>query len=166
MAQSEPMAGDPAVASRERSAQLQLWHTILDIHGTIFARLNHDLVREFGITLAKFDVLAQLDRSPEGLTQIDLSRQLKVTGGNVTGLVRRMIADGLISRETSSSDRRAFVVQLTAHGRTLYRSARKRHDALLAQTFGAFGDERAVQARDILRQLAHAMVRPANGDTQ
>jgi DNA-binding MarR family transcriptional regulator len=152
-------------AEGTRNAETQVWHALLAIHGSVFSRLSRALSREFGITLAKYDVLAQLYRVPEGLTQSDLSRQLKVTGGNVTGLVRRLISDGLISRETSASDRRAFVVQLTGKGRSVYLSARERHDALLAGFFDAVAPDRLTEIRTMLDQLSQALIQTRDKET-
>jgi len=141
----------------ERNAESQVWQLMLGIHGDIFGRLNRTLTREFGITLAKFDVLAQLYRVGDRLTQSDLSRQRKVTDGNITGLVHRLIAAGLISREVSASDRRAYAVQLTDQGRAVYRAARDRHDELLATFFGSLGPTRLTEVRSVLGQLSHAL---------
>ncbi len=133
-----------------RGVEAKLWLAVMDFHGDVFARLNQTLGKEFGLTLAKFDVLAQLYRFREGLTQVLLSRHLKVTGGNVTGLVRRLAADQLITREISPDDRRAFVVRATPKGIALYCAARQRHDALLEQWFDQIGAE---DLRDALTSL-------------
>nr|WP_237392341.1 MarR family transcriptional regulator [Aurantiacibacter rhizosphaerae] len=129
----------------------------MDFHSAVFNRLNRVLLEEHGITLAKFDALAQLCQAPEGLTQGALSRKLKVTGGNVTGLTSRLAADGLITREMSPSDRRAFVVQVTPEGAQLYRAAQRRHDAFLHSLFDGIGDadlQQALQSLQILGQRA------------
>lgn len=148
---------DPPDPSDNRNIETRVWQTVLEMHGEVFTRLNRALGREFGITLAKFDVLAQLYRFPDGLTQGTLSRHLKVTGGNVTGLVRRLTADGLITRAMSASDRRAFIVRLTPQGAALYNAARDRHDALLREWFSPIpADEmrRALQCLSVLtRQI-------------
>ena len=157
MALTRPNEVLPDAAGGERNAQTQLWHGVLAVHGGVFGRLNRALSREFGITLAKYDVLAQLYHASAGLNQRDLSRQLKVTDGNVTGLVKRLIADGLISREESASDRRAFLVQITQPGRALYRAAQERHDALLADFFGVVSPERLSETRVLLDQLSQAL---------
>jgi len=139
----------------DRTIEVQIWKAVMDIHGSVLNRLNRVMTNDFGITLAKFDVLAQLQRAPDGLTQGALSRQLKVTGGNVTGLTSRLATDGLITREMSASDRRAFVVRLTARGADLYSAARIRHDAFLGQMFDGMerGDLR--QALQSLQILGH-----------
>lgn len=145
---------DPLAPSHQRNIETRVWQAVLEMHGEVFTRLNRALGREFGITLAKFDVLAQLYRFPDGLTQGTLSRHLKVTGGNVTGLVRRLAADGLITREMSASDRRAFIVKLTPHGAALYNAARDRHDALLREWFSPIAAEEIQRALQCLSGLA------------
>lgn len=130
--QNKNVASD---SSDLRNIETRVWLRVMAMHAEVFNRLNRIFGKEFGITLAKFDVLAQLDRFEGGLTQGALSRHLKVTGGNVTGLVRRLTADGLISREMSATDRRVFIVRLTSDGAAIYRDARERHDVVLRELF-------------------------------
>lgn len=149
-------------APSQRNVETQVWHAMLGVHGAVFSRLNRAMSREFGITLAKFDVLAQLYRNPAGMTQGNLSRQLKVTGGNVTGLVRRLCGDGLITRHMSPDDRRAFVVQLTVLGKETYLSARARHDAKLEEMFREIDVDDKARVLGILLAMA-ARVQPSSG---
>jgi DNA-binding MarR family transcriptional regulator len=118
-----------------QKTETRIWLRILSLHGTLHARLNRALATDCGLSLAKFEVLAQLHRFEGSLSQGQLSHYLKVTGGNVSGLVRRLVADGLISKEMSATDRRSFVVQLTGKGRTVYEAARKTHQLLLDDCF-------------------------------
>ncbi|MEP6785985.1 MAG: MarR family transcriptional regulator [Sphingomonadales bacterium] len=156
----------PAVTAEGgvRNIETQAWITLLDLHGELFSRLNRTLVREFSITLAKFDVLAQLYRNPDGLTQGILSRQLKVTGGNVTGLVRRLVADGLIDREMSSIDRRAFIVRPTARGSALYVAARARHDELLKTLLAPVSGLELDALKALLNRQSRALTRSPRGE--
>src|SRR5258708_7931623 len=103
--------------------ETRLWLQILSLHGDIFSSLNAVLNAEFGLSVAKFDVLAQLDRYKEGLALGQLSQNLKVSGGNVSGLVQRLLADALISKEMSREDRRSFIVRLTPKGEALFKKA-------------------------------------------
>src|SRR5437762_12280801 len=65
-------------------------------------------------------MLAQLDmaarESREGLTMGELARRLLVSNGNLTGLTARLMKEGLVTRATSSHDRRAQRVRMTAAG--------------------------------------------------
>ncbi|WP_315766395.1 MULTISPECIES: MarR family winged helix-turn-helix transcriptional regulator [unclassified Bradyrhizobium] len=115
--------------------ETRLWLQLLSLHGELFASLNATLSSEFGLSLAKFDVLAQLDRYPDGMALGQLSQNLKVTGGNVSGLAQRLLADGLISKEMSSEDRRSFIVRLTPKGEALFRKAADAHKRHLGKRF-------------------------------
>jgi DNA-binding MarR family transcriptional regulator len=75
---------------------------------------------ERGMTLPRFDVLAALDRHPEGMTMGALSRALLVSNGNVTQLAQKLRRDGLIATAPLASDRRASIVKLTAQGKELF----------------------------------------------
>src|SRR5690606_31012185 len=67
-------------------AALKLWLRMLSCTTQIEAEIRRRLRARFGVSLARFDYLAQLYRHREGLRMRELSRFLMVTGGNVTGL--------------------------------------------------------------------------------
>jgi DNA-binding MarR family transcriptional regulator len=71
---------------------------------------------QFSVTLPRFDLLAQLDKAPDGLTLGETSRRMMVSNANVTTLVERLVADGLISRRADPSDRRTTYISLTPEG--------------------------------------------------
>jgi DNA-binding MarR family transcriptional regulator len=134
--------------------ETRLWLQLLSLHGDIFASLNSLLSAEFGLSLAKFDVLAQLDRDRNGLALGQLSQNLKVSGGNVSGLVQRLLADDLISREMSSEDRRSFIVRLTPKGEALFRKAADVHKRHLSQRFENISAKELDTALSVLRSLS------------
>src|SRR6059058_919890 len=71
----------------------------------------------FETTLPRFDLMAQLERSAEGLKMNELSRRMMVTGGNITGITDQLVTEGLVERSEVDGDRRAYRVRLTAKGR-------------------------------------------------
>lgn len=89
-----------------------------------------------GATLARFDVLAALDRHREGMTMGALSRALLVSSGNVTQLVQKLQKDGLVRIAPSPADRRASIVRLTPRGQGEFAGLAAAHhdwiDGLLA----------------------------------
>ncbi len=60
--------------------------------------MRNGLRETFDITLPRFDLLAQLDRAPDGMTMGELSDRLMVSNGNVTGLAERLVSEGLVAR--------------------------------------------------------------------
>jgi DNA-binding MarR family transcriptional regulator len=139
--------------------ETRLWLQLLSLHGEIFAALNAMLGTEFGLSLAKFDVLAQLDRYPDGLALGQLSQNLKVSGGNVSGLVQRLLADDLISKAMSSEDRRSFIVRLTPKGEQLFRKAAEIHKKHLSKRLENIPAQELDTALSVLRSLS-SKIRP------
>ena len=83
---------DGALADR---SSVRLWLRLLSCTMAI----EKDVQRRFaarGATLARFDVLAALDRHRQGMTMGALSRALLVSNGNVTQLVQKLAKDGLV----------------------------------------------------------------------
>jgi DNA-binding MarR family transcriptional regulator len=131
--------------------QLRLWLRILSITKLITQEIRHRLRVEFDATLAQFDLLAQLYRERAGLRLGELSRRTMVTNGNITGLVDRLEADGLIVRENLDGDRRVTVARLTKRGRDIFAVMAKAHEGWLQELMVDIEDE--TKAR-LLDQLA------------
>lgn len=127
---------------------LRLWLRLLTcanlVEGDIRSRLRH----EFACTLPRFDLMAQLDRHPEGLKMGELSRRMMVTGGNVTGITDQLQEEGLVSREPLPSDRRAYLIRLTPAGRTAFSQMAQAHETWIESLFAGLGkdDRRALFA--------------------
>ncbi|MCA1661303.1 MAG: MarR family transcriptional regulator [Novosphingobium sp.] len=100
--------------------RLRLWIRLLRVTREIESELRERLKSEFDTTLPRFDVMAALWRAPEGMMMSELSRFLLVSNGNVTGIVERLVADGLVARTGRDGDRRASIVRLTEAGRTAF----------------------------------------------
>ena len=103
--------GLEARAGSDDHAKLKLWLRMLSCTTQVEAEIRRRLRARFDTTLARFDYMAQLYRHRDGLKMGDLSRYLMVTGGNVTGLTDELARDGLVSREASPGDRRAWIVR-------------------------------------------------------
>ena len=129
-----PEAGE---ATPERTKQkLRVWLRILRASRLVEAELREKLRASHGSTLPRFDVLAALDRHAEGLRMSELSAELKVSNGNVTGIVERLVGEGLAERASVAGDRRAMRVRLTEAGRARFADMAAAHagwiDAILA----------------------------------
>lgn len=122
-------------ATQNDHEALRLWLRLYATTTLIEGRVRRRLQARFGITLPKFDFLAQLDRSPQGLRMSELSERLMVTGGNVTGLADTLEKDGLVTRELDSEDRRALRVKLTREGRKMFRTMAAEHERWIVEMF-------------------------------
>ena len=136
--------GHEARAQTGDHATLKLWLRLLSCVTDIEAEIRRRLRERFGISLARFDYLAQLHRHRAGLKMRDLSRYLMVTGGNVTALTDELEHEGLVVRESSPTDRRSWIVRLTADGRRSFESMAHEHEGWIRELFEGL-DARAVQ---------------------
>ena len=89
----------------------------------------------FGTTLPRFDLMAQLERHPEGLKMNELSRLLMVTGGNVTAIVDQLEKEGLVERLDEPADRRAFRIRLTRAGEKTFAEMASEHEEWVVELF-------------------------------
>jgi DNA-binding MarR family transcriptional regulator len=112
------------------------------------------------LTLPQFDVLAQLHRQSEGMTPGELTRELLVTGGNVTVIVDRLVNVGLAERLAVPHDGRVVLVRLTRRGRELMQRAIPRHRREVAGLLGGVPSDDLLQLRDLLGALSRALETP------
>lgn len=141
----------PAVAIREKHdgeladrSSVRLWLRLLSCTMVIEKDVQRRLSDRFGTTLPRFDLLAALDRQPEGLTMSALSRALLVSNGNVTQLVQKLAAEGLVATTPSPTDGRSSIVRLTHKGQQHFMELAEAHhgwiDALFASLDAAERD--------------------------
>ena len=138
--------GDGAT-SKER---LRLWLRLLKASRTIESELREHLRVEFATTLPRFDVMAALARYPGGLKMSQLSGVLRVSNGNVTGIVDRLAEDGLLVRVPVPGDRRATLVRMTKAGQEEFARQATAHEAWINRILGDFS---ASEAADIANRL-------------
>ena len=104
-------------------------------------------------TYAALRLEVELDRARNGMTLGELSQRMMVSNGNVTGLVDRLVEQGLVQRRRSPKDRRAQFVTLTPEGRRFFRSMARANGDWIAEIFvDLSGDD----IETLLRLLAKA----------
>src|SRR5438045_8943955 len=96
--------------------EIRLWLRLLTCTTLIEGEVRGRLRERFDVTLPRFDLMAQLDKVPDGMTLSDVSKRMMVSNGNVTGLVERLVESGHVDRRTSDTDRRGLVIRLTKTG--------------------------------------------------
>jgi len=130
-----------ARAHSEHPEALRLWLRLLTCTQIVEKRVRSRLREGFDTTLPRFDLMAQLERSPEGLKMNELSRRMMVTGGNVTGITDQLAAEGLVDRVDVEGDRRAYRVRLTAKGRKLFNEMARQHESWIVDAFASLSDK-------------------------
>lgn len=130
-------------ASEADHVSLRLWLRLLTCTTMIERQVRERLRERFDITLARFDLMAQLARAPKGLRMSELSRRLMVTGGNVTGLTDQLVGEGLVMRRELPDDRRVYTVRLTAKGKRQFDAMAEAHEGWIVALFADLSpDER------------------------
>jgi DNA-binding MarR family transcriptional regulator len=128
-------AGMDARLSEDHHESLRLWLRLLTCTHLIETHVRKALAAQFKTTLPRFDLMAQLERAPNGLQMGELSRRMLVTGGNVTGIVDQLQSSGLIVRTEDPADRRAYRVKLTKEGRRLFGLMAAEHETWIVKLF-------------------------------
>jgi len=139
---------------------LRLWLRLLSCTNRMEAPLRSRMRDQFGGSLPRFDLMAQLDRHPQGLKMRELSERLMVTGGNVTGLTDRLVAEGLVERRDDANDRRAITVRLTAEGKRQFRTMAAEHEGWIAELMGGMKATDQALLFDLLGRLKTALPSP------
>lgn len=94
-----------------------------------------DGLEQLGLTRARAELVWRLAQAGP-VTHVELSRLLRVSPRNVTGLVDALEADGLVVRQPHPTDRRAQLVVLTDRGRETAERMQEGYQAMAAELLG------------------------------
>jgi DNA-binding MarR family transcriptional regulator len=146
------------IARREDHSALRIWLRLLTCTQLIERRVRSGLREEFGTTLPRFDLMAQLERHREGLKMNELSRLLMVTGGNITAIVDQLEKEGLVERLDDSADRRAFRIRLTRSGEKSFTEMARAHEQWVVELLAGLSRKEHDELLKLLAKLKqHAM---------
>ena len=133
------MVSAPLPAARpeaDSKARLRLWIRLLRASRSIEGVARERLKTQFNATLPRFDVMAALYRQPDGMLMSEISRFLMVSNGNVTGIVDRLVGDGLVARSQRNGDRRTSFINLTGKGRAEFAKMAAAHERWVDELLG------------------------------
>ena len=150
-----------ARAHSEHPEALRLWLRLLTCTQIVEKQVRAMLRERFDTTLPRFDLMAQLERSPAGLKMNELSRRMMVTGGNITGITDQLVAEGLVERIDVEGDRRAYRVRLTPKGRKSFNDMARQHENWIVHAFSALSNKDIATLHKLLGKVKdHATARP------
>ena len=132
---------------------VRLWLRMLACTNRIENFVRQNLQAKFATTLPRFDLMAQLERAPQGLKMSELSQRMMVTGGNVTGITDGLEKEGLVIREVDAADRRVFRVKLSAEGQRQFRRMAAEHEQWVIELFEGMTVKRKNQLVELLGDL-------------
>ena len=144
----------------EHPDALRLWLRLLTCTQLVEKQVRTQLRERFDTTLPRFDLMAQLERTPDGLKMNELSRRMMVTGGNVTAVTDQLVSEGLVDRVDVAGDRRAYRVCLTAKGRKLFHEIAHQHERWVLDAFSALSEKEVATLHKLLGKVKdHARAR-------
>ena len=156
----------PAASDRESALmsddklELKLWLRLLTCGNLIESEVRARLRQTFATTLPRFDLLAQLDRAPTGLTMGELSSRLMVSNGNVTGLTDALVREGLVSRVPEPDDRRSLRIRLTAAGKRAFDAMTPTHEHWIDEMMAGLTRAEMAHLLELLGRLKLSLRRP------
>ena len=95
---------------------------------------------ELGLTMSQLRVLHLLNTTRFALAGT-VAEALKVRPSTATGIVDRLVRQGLVDRQRDPEDRRCVRIYLTENGREVIGEIRQRNEALLSRLFRRFSAE-------------------------
>lgn len=141
--------------TEDAKSRLRLWLRVMSLSRTVESILREKLRAEYQSTLPRFDVMAALERHPDGLKMSELSSVLRVSNGNITGLIDRLVDDGYAIRSPVSGDRRAHQVSLTKAGLKQFIEMAAAHEVWIDECLRDFAADEAVELSERLRLVTN-----------
>jgi len=133
---------------------LRAWIQLTKCAKRIEAHVNRRFAEAHGTSLARFDVLANLERcAGHAASTTELSRMLLASQGNITRLLDRMEQDRLVRRRPSAKDGRVSEVQMTRAGEALFARLAADHESWTAAMFADLDNEQLKQLQRLLGRL-------------
>ncbi|SFU66908.1 MarR family winged helix-turn-helix transcriptional regulator [Pseudoduganella namucuonensis] len=148
--------------TQDHHQSLKLWLRMLSCTTKIENEIRGRLRATFGITLPRFDLMAQLERHPEGLRMGELSKRMMVTGGNITGITDQLEQERLVARVPDPRDGRAYSVTLTPAGREAFAAMAEVHEGWIAELLQPISQEDKAQLITLLSQMKRHLDAPEN----
>ena len=142
-----------ARAHSEHPDTLRLWLRLLTCTQLIEKQVRTGLREEFNTTLPRFDLMAQLEREPQGMKMSELSRRMMVTSGNITPVTDQLVKEGLIERISLPDDRRAWLIKLTSKGRSQFKKMAKRHENWIVNSFETLSSQEVKNLHTLLGRV-------------
>lgn len=152
-AQEQPVLDLASRLTQDHHQSLKLWLRMLSCTVKIENEVRTRLRATFGITLPRFDLMAQLERFPDGLRMGELSRRMMVTGGNITGITDQLEQEKLVARVVDPKDRRSYSVKLTPAGRRAFDEMAKVHEGWITELLQGVSPDDKTQLIDLLSQM-------------
>ena len=134
--------------TKETLESIVIWFKISKIYNENIKESNR-LLKEYGLSSAQFDVLAQIGVGKE-ITQSELSEKLLATKGNISQLIVSMENKDYVRRRQEWKNK---YVSLTPKGTEMYNELVPMVEAFQTETFGILDEEERQDLLKLLRKV-------------
>jgi DNA-binding MarR family transcriptional regulator len=147
---------DRLLAEEPVARGLGAWRSLLRAHATLMRRLETDLYEATRLTLADFDVLAQLALAGGSLRMTELAGKALISRSGMTRRVARLVEVGLVRRSNVDADARGVVVALTDTGVARLTETWPVHARGISKLFvGQLDDQELALLETALQKVTH-----------
>jgi len=137
--------------------RLRAWLALLRCFSSIERVLMQYIAQEYNSSLPRYDVLTALALNPNGLTMGDLASMLRVSKGNITGVVSRLKHDGLVKKVTLKQDRRVQSVTISPEGQKLWENMHADYDRIISTLLSELPDAKVAALTRTLEETLSAV---------
>ena len=138
---------------KDTKVRVRTWLKILKTSNFIEKYLRERLRKDHHTTLPRFDVMSALQRSPNGLKMSELSGVLKVSNGNITGIIDRLVDEGHVERMAIQGDRRAYLASLTDKGSKKFQEYALEHEMWINELLSDISSDDAKMITSLLSSI-------------
>jgi DNA-binding MarR family transcriptional regulator len=130
------------MAKRDAGQWIPAWLALVRTHARLWDQVEAQMRQASGLTMARYDVLMQLENAGGRLGLSDLAEAVVLSPSGLSKLLDRMEDAGLVTREPDPDDARSTFATITPAARTLVRKARAGHHTFLQSAFADALDSR------------------------
>lgn len=143
------------IVSRLNANELRAWQALLHAYHDVSQRLDAELKKEHGLSLAAYDILLRLARAHNsGLRMTDLADRVMAPPSTLTRRVDRLVAKGLVQRDRAAGDSREMLARLTDRGHhVILRAARTHLQGIHEHYTSKLSDEQLEAVADSLERI-------------
>jgi MarR family 2-MHQ and catechol resistance regulon transcriptional repressor len=132
----------------------RLWVVLARAHGALASYVEQCIASE-GLCLSDFMVLeVLLHKGPRTISEI--GEKVLLANASMTSAVDRLENRSFVTRETSGTDRRIRIIELTAEGRTFISALYARHARDIEAVTKALTEDERDQLRSLLKKLGRS----------
>lgn len=145
------------------ASRVDAWRDLTSLFAELTRHVDDDLLGEWDIPLAWFDVLSALQRLGGRARPSKVAEEMRLPASSLSRRLDRLEDEGWVERQRGGegADRRAVMVELTRRGRNLWREMNVTYRRSVQAHFAVHLDDDEIETiRVLIERLAAAARKP------